>query len=334
MKGITHFLTGMALATCFAPIVQQGAQGSLLPVLGGVGGLLPDVLDFRFARYWAVYDDEIDPGPEPSADEIADALLASMTKAFERGCPRRLVAYSIRLDVDLWRSYTLIFRPERGEIEVCIGPLVNGASIPYPGTAPAESGSAHRACPMPFTHAYAETYTIATFQGPSFRFVCDGGRLAVHFLDWHHRWTHSLLLGLGLGAGVGAGLYSLSGPSVGWWGGLVTAVGYCAHVLEDQLGYMGCNLLWPLTRRRTPGLGWLHAGDVAPNVLVAWTALMGAFLNLDRFSEGVRLSMGWAVRVGLLILPWVLLLAVKHYGRLKTWIANALATWDEPAGRP
>ncbi len=333
MKGITHFLTGVALATCFAPVVQHGAQGSLLPVLGGVGGLLPDVLDFRFARYWADYDDEIDPGPEPNAEAIADALLASMTQAFVRECPRQLVAHAIRLDVDLWRTYTLAFDPKRAEVEVRIGPLVNGAGIPYPGTAPAEGGTARRACPMAFTHAYAETYTIATFQGPSFRFVREGERLVVHFLDWHHRWTHSLLLGVGLGAAIGAGLYALLGLSVGWWAGLLVAVGYCAHILEDQLGHMGCNLLWPLTQKRTPGPGWLHAGDVAPNVLVAWTALLGIFLNLERFSGGIRLPIGLVVRIGLLVLPWLFLLAIKRYGQFQTWIAKALAAWEEEADR-
>jgi membrane-bound metal-dependent hydrolase YbcI (DUF457 family) len=305
MKGIAHFLTGMALATCFAPVVQRGAEGSLLPVLGGVGGLLPDVIDFRFARYWAVYDDEIDPGPEPSAGEIADVLLAAMTRAMASERPRRLIARSIRLDVDLWRTYTLAFRPERAEIEVRVGPLVDGAGIPYPGTTPTEDAVARRSCPMPFSHAYAETYAVETFNGPSFRFVRQGERLIVHFLDWHHRWTHSVLLGLGIGLAVGAVAYATCGAATGAWAALLTAMGYCAHVLEDQLGHMGCNLAWPLTRRRTPGLGWLHAGDVAPNVLVAWTALVGAFLNLDRFASRVRLPLGLAARIGLLALPWV-----------------------------
>ena len=51
MKGISHFITGVALATFFPEVVQAGAQGSLLPMLGGIGGILPDTLDFKFARY-------------------------------------------------------------------------------------------------------------------------------------------------------------------------------------------------------------------------------------------------------------------------------------------
>ena len=148
MKGIAHFLTGMALATSFAPVVHRGAQGSLLPMLGGIGGLLPDVLDFRFARYWAVYDDEIDPAPalgvDGGAGAVADALVNAMARAFETGRPRRIIVRSVRLDVDLWRRYTLAFRPE-----VRVGPLVNGAGVPYPGSEPDGDASAIRACPMP-----------------------------------------------------------------------------------------------------------------------------------------------------------------------------------------
>ena len=51
MKGIAHFVTGVALATFFPEVVQAGAQGSL-PMLGGIAGILPDTLDFKFARYF------------------------------------------------------------------------------------------------------------------------------------------------------------------------------------------------------------------------------------------------------------------------------------------
>jgi membrane-bound metal-dependent hydrolase YbcI (DUF457 family) len=329
MKGIAHFLTGMALATCFAPVVQRGALGSLLPVLGGVGGLLPDVLDFRFARYWAVYDDEIDPGPEPSAQEIADALIESMRQAFEGEEARRVIARSIRLDVDLWRRYGLAFYPKRSEIEVRVGPLINGAGIPYPGTAPVEGALARRSCPVSFAHDYAETYSVEAFDGPSFRLVREGARLVVHFLDWHHRWTHSLLLGLGLGIVAGLGIHALFGPTEGWWAGLLMAGGYCAHVLEDQLGHMGCNLAWPLTRKRVPGLGWLHASDIAPNMLVSWTTVMTIFLNLARFSGDRRFYPGVLGHVGLLIFPWLFFWCGVRYRRLSAWISKILLDSEE-----
>lgn len=51
MKGFTHFLSAIAVASCLPGAVQQAAQGSLVLVLAGAAGLLPDTLDFKLARY-------------------------------------------------------------------------------------------------------------------------------------------------------------------------------------------------------------------------------------------------------------------------------------------
>jgi hypothetical protein len=51
VKGIAHFITGIAIATFFPEVARAGALGSLLPVLGGIAGILPDTLDFKFGRY-------------------------------------------------------------------------------------------------------------------------------------------------------------------------------------------------------------------------------------------------------------------------------------------
>ena len=78
MKGITHFVSGVAIATFFPYVVQQGASGGVLPVLGGIGGILPDTLDFKFARYFERYDDEIDPDADhPDPREIAERVAAA-----------------------------------------------------------------------------------------------------------------------------------------------------------------------------------------------------------------------------------------------------------------
>ena len=51
MKGITHFITGIAIATFFPEVVRGAGEGALLPVLGGIAGILPDTIDFKFVRY-------------------------------------------------------------------------------------------------------------------------------------------------------------------------------------------------------------------------------------------------------------------------------------------
>jgi len=98
VKGISHFITGVALATFFPEVVQAGAQGSLLPMLGGIGGILPDTLDFKFARYFERYDLEIDPGPEPNARDIAERVVGAMQRAYETGKPQNIMLHTIRLE--------------------------------------------------------------------------------------------------------------------------------------------------------------------------------------------------------------------------------------------
>ncbi len=135
-------------------------------------------------------------------------------------------------------------------------------------------------------HSYDEEIAVDIFSGPSFRFErcwlpnpASGEKepaVRVLFLPWHRRWSHSLTLAAALGA---AGWLLL-----GWQAGAVVAAGMAAHVLEDQLGHMGSNLLWPLTRRRTPGLRLLRSGDALPNVMAVWVALVLTLWNLNRFA--------------------------------------------------
>ena len=306
MKGISHFITGVALATFFPQVVQQAELGSLLPMLGGIGGILPDTLDFKFARYWEKFDLEIDPGLEPNADAIADALVNAIQTAYKSHTSQNVVAHTIRLGADLWREYVIHFAPERSEIAVSVGPLVNTGQVPYAGTEPEGATMAVRNVGVPLVHTYSDKYKINIFSGPTFRFIREGDQLVVDFLDWHHRWTHSLLLALAVGAMIGGLLVLLGGTNLGLWGGLVTWLGFSGHILEDQLGHMGCNLFWPLTHKRTPGLGLIHAGDAIPNFLTVWTSVALILFNLDRFSAQPRLNAGLYLLLAL-GLPWLFL---------------------------
>ena len=296
MKGISHFMTGVALATFFPEVVQAGALGSLLPMLGGIGGILPDTLDFKFARYFERYDLEIDPGLEPDVEAIADALAGAMRQAYESGQDQNVMSHTIRLGPDLWREYAIRFDPEAGEVAVRVGPLVNTGQVPYAGTEPAGATEARRKLDVPLVHTYSSEYKINIFSGPSFRFAREGEQLTVHFLDWHRRWSHSLTLAVVLGA--------LCGLLFGPWAGIVAGLGFAGHVLEDQLGYMGSNLYWPFTKRRMSGLGLIHSGDAIPNFLTVWTAVMVILFNVDRFSAAPLLPQAAFLGVALVI-PWL-----------------------------
>ncbi len=269
MKGIAHFLTGVALATCLPQVVALAREGSLLPVLGGVGGLLPDLLDFRFVRYFDHYDAEIDPGPVhddvaalQAAESIAEALVRALCLVFETGRPFRVITHTVQMGRDLWRRYTVSFvsasdagMGERGgRLYVRLGPLVNTNGIDLPGS---ELGApvVERSLAFDLVAPYDRDYVIDGFTGPTFTFTRESDRLVVNFLDWHHRWTHSLLLAVAAGAVIGVLGALTAGPAVGWLSGILTLLGYAAHVLEDQLGHMGCNLCG-----RSPGVGCLASG--------------------------------------------------------------------------
>jgi membrane-bound metal-dependent hydrolase YbcI (DUF457 family) len=93
---------------------------------------------------------------------------------------------------------------------------------------------------VPMARTYDAENVIDIFSGPSFEFERQGDRLHVQFLDWHRPWSHSLTLAAALGL--------LVWLILGKWAGLIVGLGFAAHVLEDQLGCMGSNLLSPLTQ--------------------------------------------------------------------------------------
>lgn len=296
MKGITHFLTGVAIATFFPDVVRQAAGGSLLPVLGGVAGILPDTLDFKFSRYFELYDLEIDPGPQPDARRIAEELAGAMRRAYETGRPQNVMLHTIRLGADLWRQYIVRFDPSRHEISVRIGPVVNTGQVPFAGSEPEGAQKVRIPLGFPLVETYDEEYKIDIFSGPSFRFEREGDRLRVHFLDWHRRWSHSLTLAAALGlasASLAALVETVSGGGITrtpLWVGLITGLGFAGHILEDQLGFMGSNLFYPFTRRRMSGLRLVRSGDAIPNFLTVWLSLAVTLFNLDRFSAAPRLD--------------------------------------------
>ena len=317
MKGIAHFITGVAIATFFPEVVHQAQAGSLLPMLGGIAGILPDTLDFKFVRYFEDYDEEIDPGLQPNARRIAERLADAMRRAYESGRPQNVMLHTVRLGADLWRQYTVRFDPKQSEVAVRIGPIVNTGQVPLPGSEPPPLSSpppggkegereARVKVGVPMVPTYDEETKIDIFSGPSFKFERRGDQLHVHFLDWHRRWSHSLTLATALGL--------VGGTIFGVWGGLVIGLGLAGHVLEDQLGYMGSNLLYPLTRRRSPGAQLFHSGDAAPNFLTVWTGLALILFNLDRFSAQPRLNPWWFLGLAV-ALPVVVLGGLYRWRR-------------------
>lgn len=276
MKGISHFASGVTAASFLPWSVHAALEGNpLYFVLGGLFGLLPDTLDFKFYRFFYRHDLYIEPRADHlDPQEIADQIAGAVARAHTEKRTVRIKLSTIRVGGDLWQQYLVRFDEKSQEIKVQLGPVVNTGQVPVPGSQPKERviGRAKLACPI--VQTYETTTRVDIFDGPSFALEPDqAGRVILHFLPWHRNWSHSLI--------VGAAWALLGWLLWNWQAALTIFAGYSVHVLEDQLGHMGSNLFFPIRiGNRSPGLHWMHSGDSLPNFSAVWGSCLLIFWNL------------------------------------------------------
>ncbi|MFN3928014.1 MAG: metal-dependent hydrolase [Thermoflexus sp.] len=311
MKGFAHFISGIALATFFPDVVREAAQGAIGPALAGIAAMLPDALDFRFARWLEQPDRAVDPQDDPpDPGVIARMVKEAVEQAAAEGRAIRLMLHTLRVGPDAWRRYIVRFDPEGGAVEVRIGPVVSTGGRPIRGT---ELSLPPVRLPLgvPVRYDYDPEVAVDIFSGPSLAFVPEDNAVRILFLPWHRAWSHSFVLAALLG--IGAGL--IGGARIGW----IVGLAYALHVLEDQIGWMGSNLFWPFTRHRIPGLRWMRSVDPWPNFTVVWVSMIFILWNLDRFSPSPHLP------------PWFPLLAFS-LPLLLRWVGRhpvMQEEWDE-----
>jgi len=324
LKGISHFVSGVALASLFPEVIERSANGSLVLLVAGLGGMLPDMLDFRIARYLRVPDVRI----APSADEfdpqaVADQVASAIDLACSSARPLWVQFDTVRLGRDIWRQYSIQF-PERdqGYVVVRAGTPITTSGASYP--ADERAGQSGRSIAGQVAgRIYGEEVCIEAFDGAIIELSRQGDDVHVGFLPWHRRWSHSLVVTACLGVLLAWGLS-------GWYG-LLYALASCLHILEDQLGHMGSSLLYPLSRKRFPGLGLLHSGDVLPNLFTVWLSVQVILFNLDRFSPMPTLQ-AWRYFALGLVLPWAIILSVAGWQRRKGRDrAGRAQAWQEVA---
>ncbi|MBN1581271.1 MAG: metal-dependent hydrolase [Anaerolineae bacterium] len=321
MKGIAHFISGVAAATFVPQIVHMSAEGSMIMLLAGVGGIMPDTLDFKLARYLDKPDVEIDPDPNSLDPQLmAERVAATIDRVYETGEPAYVQFHTIKLGADLWRQYSICFGGPARKVQVRIGPVVTTSQVPFPDS---ELGLVvGRASIVAPTHYTYETeIKVDIFSGPSFAFAKGPDGVEITFLPWHRRWSHSLTFAVLLGIIIGL----ILGP----WYGLAYALGAVVHIVEDQLGYMGSNLLYPFTHGRVAGLRLFHSGDALPNFFAVWLGVWLILLNLDRFSSDPVFDFWYYILVGL-VLPWTLIFGLSWWGRSKT--RSGLSVGDAKIG--
>jgi len=303
MKGLAHFVSGIAAASFVPGVVQLSAEGGFPLLLAGLGAMLPDVLDFRLARFLQRPHVEVRLDPErPDPQAMAEQIGAAVQRAIDTTVPVILQLPAARTSTGLWRQYTVYWGTE---VRVLIGPLVSTSSTPARSTAADEQeGMAPIAQPVELD--YGRAVQVDAFGGPTIALRSRGGVVGATFLHWHRAWSHSLLLAAGLALGVAAVSRPLHGALVG--------VGATAHILGDQLGHMGSNLFWPLSRRRTRGLGLFHSGEALPNLLTVWLGTLLVVYNLDRCSASPVLR-PLALFALAAALPWAILTGVWQWHR-------------------
>jgi membrane-bound metal-dependent hydrolase YbcI (DUF457 family) len=276
MKGFTHYMVGLAAASFIPQAVREAASGNPLPMLaGGLFGILPDALDFKAARFFARHDMEIAPDPSaPDMQMVSDGLASAIAHARKTGKTVRVRLRTIQLGADDWQHYDIRFDPQ-GSVRATLGPVCNTGGRPLRETEPDE-GMAR--VPVRLVNGYESLVTVSILDGPMLAFVpLPDGRVRIDFIPWHRAWSHSLVLAGAFGAALV--------PMAGWLMGLIAALGWAAHIVADQLGFLGSALFYPLSRNRIPGLQLTRSGDAGGNLAAVWLSGLAIFWNLARFAS-------------------------------------------------
>ena len=318
MKGFSHFMSGVAVASFGPWAIDAALNGNpLFFVLGGACGILPDTLDFKFYRFFYEHDVYVTPDPKsPDPQYVADEYARAVALAVDEKRYVRVKLVSIRLGADFWQQYVVKIDNEKMEVLVKFGPVVNTGQVPVEGTEKRYPTIARAKLKAKVIQTYDAGMKVDIFDGPTIGLKpLPNGDLDLEFLPWHREWSHSLTVGAMLGVLVGILAYFVSGWAAAWQCFVTIAACYGVHVVEDQLGHMGSNIFYPITKLRTPGLHWMHSGDGMPNFLTVWICCLLIFWNLYRGQPNMTYHFGFVhlMMVGLVIpglvfgaLRWVL----------------------------
>jgi len=75
VRGLTHFVSGMAVSTFFPELVSDLLAGNLLPISAAVSAYLPDFLDFKIRRIVEKWDYEVDPSPLDPVGNVSPKIV-------------------------------------------------------------------------------------------------------------------------------------------------------------------------------------------------------------------------------------------------------------------
>jgi len=295
MKGLTHFISGVAMAS-FIPaackLANSNIASSYILVLGGLFGIMPDTLDFKFGQFFSKVDYDIDADPNnPDPQKMAEQIGRAIDEAYETGRYVKVQLYPMRLGADLWRQYVIKFDDDKNEVAVVINEIVTTSQIPYLGSEPKRNRVGRYRLKGRMLETHGRPSVVDIMSGPQFGFIKRGDLVEIEFLPWHRTWSHSYVLGFMLSIPVWLLASWAAGWGMGWLYGLVAFLGFAIHITEDLTGHMGGSLLWPFQKDRTNGLCMFKANNPHANFAVDYLAVALLLFNLSRFSPRPPLAL-------------------------------------------
>lgn len=320
MKGLTHFISGVAASSFFAPAVKmaattragvEGAEASFILLLGGLYGIMPDTLDFKLGQFFSVAEVHVDCDPDnPNAEIMAKQIGQAMEKAYVEQRTVKVQLYPMRLGNNLWRQYVIKFDGETNEVVVVLNEIVSTSQVSFPGTEPTQNRvGRYKLQHGKILETHGRPSVVDIMSGPQYGFAPKGENVLIEFLPWHRTWSHSYVLGL---------MLSLPWFLIAYWFhfnhwylyGLIAFLGFATHITEDLTGHMGGSLIWPFVKQRTDGLALFKASDPRANFTVDYMALVIIIYNLDRFTTHlITMPAVWYFLL-FLILPIAIYLSV------------------------
>jgi len=226
--------------------------------------------------YWNIAD-------APHPQYIASAVAEAIDRAYETARMVTIKIHNIRMPGDFYRRFLVHYDEKNRRIMVVMGPLVSTGGLPLEGSDPPEYRKIGVAeTKYPFRKVYPRPTIIDAFSGPEIGYERVGDVVEEVFIPWHRGFTHSVTGSILIGGLIG--LVSLLFGYSNWvYLTLASILGYLMHVLEDQLGFMGSNLLPPLTKRRIPGVMLGPSRQGLMNFATNWLMLSLLIWNVNRY---------------------------------------------------
>lgn len=275
MRGIAHFAAGVAVASCVPETVRAAMAGNgLYFILGGVAGLLPDVLDAKLNRFIFRPDVEIIPDPHaPDPQLIADGIAAAYNRSVYVGRPIRIRLNAIPVAVNRWQRYELYFDVMKQAVHVRYGPLIDDDQRVVEPAPRVRAGTAKLQAPVKLD--YQARIQVDNPDGASFELQpTPAGDVIPLYAPWRRAWSHSLVLAFVFALAIAAATNVTAG--------IVAFGAWTAHTALDHLGFSGTTLFYPFSKRRTPGLGVVDPTETRANLLAVWTCTLVVFWNAYR----------------------------------------------------